>query len=85
MVSVRPRRLKAFTSVAVLLMSVMMGLEKFNRRTAIVVVAISAGVALASLGELNLSVDLLPRSTARRIHRDDTSSLPSSQHRSDGD
>ncbi|GAA5985586.1 hypothetical protein JCM10908_007032 [Rhodotorula pacifica] len=44
--------LKAFTSVAVLLMSVAMGLDTFNRRKAIVVVAISLGVALASYGEL---------------------------------
>lgn len=46
-------RLKAFTSVAVLTMSVLMGLDQFNKRTAIVVVAISFGVALASYGELN--------------------------------
>lgn len=45
--------LKAFTSVAVLLMSVAMGLDSFNRRKAIVVLAISFGVALASYGELN--------------------------------
>ncbi|GAA5865524.1 hypothetical protein JCM1840_001429 [Sporobolomyces johnsonii] len=45
--------LKAFTSVAVLGMSVMMGLEQFNKRTATTVVAISAGVAIASYGELN--------------------------------
>ncbi|BGP27747.1 DUF250 domain containing membrane protein [Rhodotorula toruloides] len=45
--------LKAFTSVAVMGMSVLMGLERFNQRTATIVVAISAGVALASYGELN--------------------------------
>ncbi|POY75547.1 hypothetical protein BMF94_1450 [Rhodotorula taiwanensis] len=44
--------LKAFTSVAVLLMSVAMGLDTFNQRKAVVVVAISLGVALASYGEL---------------------------------
>ncbi|GAA5882790.1 hypothetical protein JCM3774_006092 [Rhodotorula dairenensis] len=44
--------LKAFTAVAVLLMSVAMGLDTFNRRKATVVVAISLGVALASYGEL---------------------------------
>lgn len=45
--------LKAFTSVAVLGLSVMMGLEKMNPRTFIIVIAISTGVALASFGELN--------------------------------
>lgn len=34
-------------------MSVAMGLDSFNRRKAIVVLAISFGVALASYGELN--------------------------------
>jgi drug/metabolite transporter (DMT)-like permease len=47
-------RLKAFTSVAVLGMSVVMGLETPNRRTLIIVLCISAGVALASLGEIHL-------------------------------
>lgn len=42
------------SSVAVLTMSVLMGLDKFNKRTATTVVAISLGVALASYGELNL-------------------------------
>lgn len=41
-------------------MSVLMGLDKFNKRTAITVVAISLGVALASYGELNLYVPSLP-------------------------
>ncbi|GAA5892729.1 hypothetical protein JCM6882_000567 [Rhodosporidiobolus microsporus] len=45
--------LKAFTSVAVLGMSVVMGLDQFNQRTATTVIAISAGVALASYGEVN--------------------------------
>lgn len=47
-----PCRLKAFTSVAVLLMSVVMGLDTLNRRKATVVFAISLGVALASYGEM---------------------------------
>lgn len=46
-------RLKAFTSVAVLGLSVAMGLEKMNPRTFVIVISISAGVALASYGELN--------------------------------
>ncbi|GAA5930611.1 hypothetical protein JCM10213_000759 [Rhodosporidiobolus nylandii] len=45
--------LKAFTSVAVLGMSVVMGLDQFDKRKATVVIAISAGVALASYGEIN--------------------------------
>ncbi|KAK4702099.1 hypothetical protein P7C70_g4131, partial [Phenoliferia sp. Uapishka_3] len=49
--------LKAFTSVAVLTMSVLMGLDKFNQRTAIVVVAISFGVALAAWGEIDFALD----------------------------
>lgn len=48
--------LKAFTAVAVLCMSVVMGLEKFNQRTTIVVIAISFGVALASFGELDFAL-----------------------------
>ncbi|GAA5972849.1 hypothetical protein JCM11641_003971 [Rhodosporidiobolus odoratus] len=44
--------LKAMTSVVVLGMSVLMGLDKFNQRTFIVVLAISFGVALASYGEV---------------------------------
>lgn len=48
--------LKAFTSVAVLGLSVAMGLEKMNPRTFVIVIAISMGVALASYGELNLYV-----------------------------
>jgi len=46
------RRLKAFTSVAVLGMSVMMGLDSWDKRKAVTVIGISAGVALASYGEL---------------------------------
>jgi drug/metabolite transporter (DMT)-like permease len=42
--------------VAVLLMSVLFGLESPTRRTAVVVLAISAGVALASYGEIDLYV-----------------------------
>ncbi|GAA5951416.1 hypothetical protein JCM3765_005932 [Sporobolomyces pararoseus] len=45
--------LKAFTSVAVMGLSVLMGLEQFSRRTAITVVAISFGVMIASYGEVN--------------------------------
>lgn len=45
--------LKAFTSVAVLGMSVLFGLEKMNPRTFVIVIAISCGVALASYGEIN--------------------------------
>ncbi|GAA5832684.1 hypothetical protein JCM5353_003060 [Sporobolomyces roseus] len=45
--------LKAFTSVAVMGLSVLMGLEQFSRRTAITVVAISMGVMIASYGEVN--------------------------------
>ncbi|GAA6057991.1 hypothetical protein JCM3770_004603 [Rhodotorula araucariae] len=44
--------LKAFTSVAVLGMSVMMGLDNWDKRKAITVLGISVGVALASYGEL---------------------------------
>lgn len=47
-------RLKAFTSVAVLGMSVLMGLETPTQRTLVIVVFISAGVALASFGEVKL-------------------------------
>ncbi|KAK4049350.1 hypothetical protein OIO90_005479 [Microbotryomycetes sp. JL221] len=46
--------LKAFTSVAVLTMSVLMGLDQFNKRTATTVIGISVGVAIASYGEINL-------------------------------
>ncbi|GAA5874934.1 hypothetical protein JCM16303_004948 [Sporobolomyces ruberrimus] len=45
--------LKAFTSVAVMGLSVLMGLEQFSKRTAITVVAISFGVMIASYGEVN--------------------------------
>ncbi|GAA5833117.1 hypothetical protein JCM3766R1_001400 [Sporobolomyces carnicolor] len=45
--------LKAFTSVAVMGLSVLMGLEQFSKRTAITVVAISFGVMVASFGEVN--------------------------------
>ncbi|GAA6004435.1 hypothetical protein JCM10207_000726 [Rhodosporidiobolus poonsookiae] len=44
--------LKAFTSVAVLGMSVLFGLEQMQPRKFIIVIAISAGVALASYGEI---------------------------------
>jgi len=44
--------LKAFTSVAVLGMSVLMGLETPTQRTLVIVLCISAGVALASFGEI---------------------------------
>ncbi|GAA5847293.1 hypothetical protein JCM9279_000225 [Rhodotorula babjevae] len=44
--------LKAFTAVAVLGMSVMMGLDTWDKRKAVTVIGISAGVALASYGEL---------------------------------
>lgn len=44
--------LKAFTSVAVLGMSVLMGLDNWDKRKGLVVGGISAGVALASYGEL---------------------------------
>lgn len=44
--------LKAFTSVAVLGMSVLMGLETPTQRTLVIVIFISAGVALASYGEV---------------------------------
>ncbi|KAM0755807.1 TPT-domain-containing protein [Meredithblackwellia eburnea MCA 4105] len=49
--------IKAFTSVAVLTMSVLAGLDKFNSRTATVVTAISCGVALAAWGEINFAID----------------------------
>ncbi|KAH8926099.1 TPT-domain-containing protein [Atractiella rhizophila] len=45
--------LKAFTSVAVLGMSVLFGLETPNRRTLVIVLFISLGVAVASYGEIN--------------------------------
>ncbi|KAI5477809.1 DUF250 domain containing membrane protein [Pseudohyphozyma bogoriensis] len=48
--------LKAFTSVAVLTMSVVMGLDQFNKRTAVTVVAISFGVMLASYGEMEFAM-----------------------------
>ncbi|MBW0562169.1 hypothetical protein O181_101884 [Austropuccinia psidii MF-1] len=48
--------LKAFTSVAVLAMSVLMGLEKANRRTILIVLLISIGVAIASIGELQFAL-----------------------------
>ncbi|GAA95225.1 uncharacterized protein L969DRAFT_15297 [Mixia osmundae IAM 14324] len=44
--------LKAFTAVAVLGMSILMGLETFTQRTFFLVLFISSGVALASYGEL---------------------------------
>ncbi|GAA5847828.1 hypothetical protein JCM5353_000214 [Sporobolomyces roseus] len=44
--------LKAFTSVAVLGMSVLFGLDKLEPRKFIIVIAISFGVALASYGEV---------------------------------
>jgi len=47
--------LKAFTSVAVLGMSVLMGLEIPTQRTLVIVLCISAGVALASYGEIEFS------------------------------
>jgi hypothetical protein len=46
-------RLKAFTSVAVLGMSVLMGLETPTQRTLVIVVFISVGVAMASYGEIH--------------------------------
>ncbi|KAG0142198.1 hypothetical protein CROQUDRAFT_243341 [Cronartium quercuum f. sp. fusiforme G11] len=48
--------LKAFTSVAVLGMSILMGLEKPNRRTMLIVLLISSGVAIASVGELQFAM-----------------------------
>lgn len=45
--------LKAFVSVAVLGMSVLMGLETPTQRTLVIVVCISLGVALASFGEID--------------------------------
>jgi len=47
--------LKAFTSVAVLGMSVAFGLEKPTQRTMVIVVCISAGVCLASYGEIDFA------------------------------
>ncbi|GAA6038974.1 hypothetical protein JCM8097_000135 [Rhodosporidiobolus ruineniae] len=44
--------LKAFTSVAVLGMSVLFGLEQMQPRKFVIVIAISCGVALASYGEI---------------------------------
>lgn len=44
--------LKAFVSVAVLGMSVLMGLEVPTKRTLVIVLCISCGVALASFGEI---------------------------------
>ncbi|GAA5992070.1 hypothetical protein JCM10908_000726 [Rhodotorula pacifica] len=44
--------LKAFTSVAVLVMSVAFGLEQMQPRKFVIVIAISCGVALASYGEI---------------------------------
>lgn len=49
-------RLKAFTSVAVLGMSVLMGLETPTQRTLVIVVLISCGVALASYGEIDFAL-----------------------------
>lgn len=37
-------------------MSVLMGLDQFNKRTATTVIAISFGVALASYGELHFKL-----------------------------
>jgi len=48
--------LKAFTSVAVLGMSVVMGLETPTQRTLVIVICISAGVALASYGEIDFDL-----------------------------
>ncbi|GAA5857074.1 hypothetical protein JCM8547_007945 [Rhodosporidiobolus lusitaniae] len=44
--------LKAFTSVAVLGMSILFGLEQMQPRKMVIVIAISCGVALASYGEI---------------------------------
>ena len=46
----------AFTSVAVLGMSVAFGLESPNQRTLVIVIAICAGVALASFGEVQFAL-----------------------------
>lgn len=51
---ISPHRLKAFTSVAVLGISVLMGLETPSQRTLVIVVLISSGVALASYNEIDL-------------------------------
>jgi len=48
--------LKAFTSVAVLGISVLMGLETPTQRTLVIVVFISCGVALASFGEIDFAI-----------------------------
>ncbi|GAA6046599.1 hypothetical protein JCM3770_006231 [Rhodotorula araucariae] len=48
--------LKAFTSVAVLGMSVLFGLEQMQPRKFIIVIAISCGVALASYGEIDFDM-----------------------------
>ncbi|KAI9621886.1 hypothetical protein KEM48_007494 [Puccinia striiformis f. sp. tritici PST-130] len=48
--------LKAFTSVAVLAISIVMGLEKANQRTMLIVLLISLGVAIASIGELEFAL-----------------------------
>jgi len=48
--------LKAFTSVAVLAISIVMGLEKANKRTMLIVLLISLGVAIASVGELEFAM-----------------------------
>ncbi|KAL7006547.1 hypothetical protein EMMF5_003968 [Cystobasidiomycetes sp. EMM_F5] len=48
--------LKAFVSVAVLGMSVLMGLEVPTKRTLVIVLCISSGVALASYGEIDFAL-----------------------------
>lgn len=48
--------LKAFTSVAVLGISIVTGLEKANKRTMAIVLLISIGVAIASMGELEFAL-----------------------------
>ncbi|TNY21993.1 triose-phosphate transporter family-domain-containing protein [Rhodotorula diobovata] len=48
--------LKAFTSVAVLGMSVLFGLEQMQPRKFVIVIAISCGVALASYGEIDFDM-----------------------------
>ncbi|GAA5995216.1 uncharacterized protein JCM10292_004605 [Rhodotorula paludigena] len=48
--------LKAFTSVAVLGMSVLFGLEQMQPRKFVIVIAISCGVALASYGEIDFDL-----------------------------
>ncbi|GAA5862320.1 hypothetical protein JCM1840_004141 [Sporobolomyces johnsonii] len=48
--------LKAFTSVAVLGMSVLFGLDQMQPRKFVIVIAISSGVALASYGEIHFNM-----------------------------